>query len=256
MQSKKITVVTVVKNGETYIERSIESVLRQKTDIPFEYIIFDAMSDDGTEGIITQYINDERIQYFREEDSGPSDALNKAFKKATGDILCWVNSDDYLLENTFEEVLRQFNSNPDIDFLYGDYFTKKGENFKYKKKFAFDKNILYYRYMMMPQPSSFWTKSVYDRSGGIDPTFKFSFDYDLFLRMAHLPNFRAKYILKPLSVFELHDEQITAQGDSGFKKERHKAREKLRTELYYVKRFKKIFFTCKMLYLYALRQLL
>ena len=79
VQPKKITLVTVVKNGETYIKRSIESVLRQKTDIPIEYIIFDAMSDDGTEAIIKEYINDKRIQYFREKDSGPSDALNKAF---------------------------------------------------------------------------------------------------------------------------------------------------------------------------------
>lgn len=224
----KISVVTVVKDSQKYISRAIDSVLKQNFQGELEYIIYDCNSTDGTSEIIINYSEkDSRIKYYREKDDGPSDALRKAFDKATGDIYCWINADDYYLKDVFSLMLDEIE---DFDFIYGDYYTKDKDVLTIKKKISFNRDILFYRYMMMPQPSSFWRSNIYHEAGGIDRDFKFAFDYDLFLRMAHLKKFKAKYIPTPLSVFEIHENQITAKGDKHFRKERYIARRKIRNE--------------------------
>lgn len=251
MPVDKISIVTVVKDNAQFIERCLQSVLQQNLDIELEYIIFDAVSSDGTSEIIQKYAKDDcRIKYFRERDDGPSDALRKGFSLATGEILCWINSDDYYLDGTLQTVVDLFKADSRTNFVFGDYFTKSQASLTYKPKFPFNKNVLFYRYMMMPQPSSFWSKDIYIASGGLDPEFSYSFDYDLFLRMGHLPEFRAKYIPSALSVFEIHSAQITAQGDAGFKRERHIARRKIREENRVIYRIRKLMATAMMYALY------
>ena len=92
MDTPLISIVTVVYNGEKYLEDSIKSVLNQSYK-NIEYIIIDGGSTDGTLGIIRKY--EKYISYWvSEPDKGQSDALNKGFKKSTGSILAWLNADD------------------------------------------------------------------------------------------------------------------------------------------------------------------
>jgi glycosyltransferase involved in cell wall biosynthesis len=113
---KLITIITVVKNGETTIERCIKSVLSQNYS-NLEYIIIDGKSSDGTKDIINKYKNN-IAKIIIEDDDGIWDAMNKGIKSANGEIMGFLNSDDYYFDNALETVNNYFSKN-NIDFLFG-----------------------------------------------------------------------------------------------------------------------------------------
>ena len=113
---KKITIITVVKNAENTLENCIKSVLSQNYD-NLEYIVIDGNSSDRTKEIINKYKNNiSRI--IIEDDDGIWDAMNKGIKLADGEIIGFLNSDDYYFNNTLEIVNNYFSKN-NIDFLFG-----------------------------------------------------------------------------------------------------------------------------------------
>ena len=113
---KLITIITVVKNGEATIERCIKSVLNQNYN-NLEYIIIDGKSSDGTKDIINRYKN-HITKIIIEDDNGIWDAMNKGIKNANGEIVGFLNSDDYYFDNVLETVNNYFSKN-NIDFLFG-----------------------------------------------------------------------------------------------------------------------------------------
>ena len=113
---KKITIITVVKNSEKTIERCIKSVLSQNYN-NLEYIIIDGNSSDGTEKIINKYKN-QITKIIIAEDSGIWDAMNRGINLASGEVLGFLNADDYYYDNIFEIVNNYFLNN-NIDFLFG-----------------------------------------------------------------------------------------------------------------------------------------
>ena len=115
-KKKRITIITVVKNAENTLENCIKSVLRQNYD-NLEYILIDGNSSDQTVKIINKYKNNiNRI--IVEEDDGIWDAMNKGIKIANGEIIGFLNSDDYYFNNTLDTVNNYFSKN-NIDFLFG-----------------------------------------------------------------------------------------------------------------------------------------
>tara|TARA_Y100001958_G_C21241649_1_gene569567 strand:- start:3250 stop:4014 length:765 start_codon:yes stop_codon:yes gene_type:complete len=111
----KISIVTVVKNNVNTIEKCIKSVLNQKYK-NIEYIVIDSNSEDGTGDIINKF-KDKISVTIREEDAGIWDAMNKGVKLATGEIIGFLNADDFYYENALEIVQKYF-SKEDIDFLF------------------------------------------------------------------------------------------------------------------------------------------
>src|SRR5262249_25886537 len=104
-----------------YIDRSIRSILNQRYP-DTELIVIDGGSQDGTVAILESYAR--QLAYWRSEpDQGQSDALNKGFRQATGEIVGWLNSDDLYLPGAFQDVARVFNAHPEIDVVYGDWFA-------------------------------------------------------------------------------------------------------------------------------------
>ena len=113
---KKVTIITVVKNAENTLENCIKSVLSQNYN-NLEYIIVDGNSSDRTKEIINKYKNNiSRI--ITGDDDGIWDAMNKGIKLADGEIIGFLNSDDYYFNNTLEIVNDYFSKN-NIDFLFG-----------------------------------------------------------------------------------------------------------------------------------------
>ena len=113
---KKITIITVVKNAENTLENCIKSVLSQNYN-NLEYIVIDGNSSDRTKEIINKYKNNiSRI--IIEDDDGIWDAMNKGIKLADGEIIGFLNSDDYYFDNVLETVNKYFSKN-EIDFLFG-----------------------------------------------------------------------------------------------------------------------------------------
>ena len=115
MKELKISVITPSYNSEKYIEDCIKSVLDQNY-LNFEHLIIDGLSTDSTIDIVKRY---DHVKYISEPDNGLSDALNKGVNLATGDIICWLNSDDYYEKNIFPKVNQIFYDNPDYSWLIG-----------------------------------------------------------------------------------------------------------------------------------------
>ena len=197
----RITIVTPSLNQGAFLEQTIISVLSQNYP-NLEYIIVDGGSNDNSVEIIKKY-QDYLAYWVSEKDAGQTDAIAKGFARATGDILAWLNSDDQYLPGTLVRIGSYFSNNPQSEFVYGDCFLLFSDGSrKLKKKIDFNYSIALYAYGMIPQPSAFWRRKIYDASGGLDISLHYAMDYDLFLRMAKVGVIT--HLRKPLSLFRLH----------------------------------------------------
>lgn len=173
----KVSIITVAYNSIKTIEQTIRSVLSQGySDI--EYIIIDGGSSDGTQDIIKKY--EESIAYWiSESDNGIYDAMNKGLKRATGDIIGIINSDDWYEEGIIEKVVHCFETKP-VEVTYGSIVNvyENGE-----KKIWTERPIETLCFQMaVPHPSVFVKKSVYMQYGLFDLQYKLTADYELLLR--------------------------------------------------------------------------
>lgn len=203
MTHAKITIVTPSYNQGQFLEETILSVLNQ--DYPnLEYIIIDGGSTDNSVDIIKKYEN--HLTYWvSEKDNGQTHAINKGFRKATGDILNWLNSDDTLLPGAISSIARCFASNSIVDFAYGDYVLVDsfGKDIVSRKEIDFDFNILLYSGCFIQQPTCFFRKSVIDEIGLLDEGQDFYMDYEFYLRAAQ-NGFIFHNIRKSLVRFRCH----------------------------------------------------
>jgi glycosyltransferase involved in cell wall biosynthesis len=180
----KISVVTPTYNQGQYIEATIRSVLDQGYP-NLEYIIMDGGSTDGAVEIIEKY--SEHLAYWvSAPDRGQTDALIKGFDRASGDILCWLNSDDLFESRTLQEVAETFTRYPDWQVVYGDSLSidADGHPIGLKKEIPYYRFIWMYDYNYIPQASTFWRRSIYEEVGGLDPRMDLAMDADLWARFA------------------------------------------------------------------------
>jgi len=166
---------------EGYLPRTIESVLSQ--DYPnIEYIVMDGGSTDRTLEILKSY--GDRLTYFSEPDKGPSDAAHKGFQRAHGDIFAWLGADDLYLPGAVRTGVEALMARPEIDVLYGEgnWIDENDAVISRYPTLPFDPKDLEWDCFIC-QPASFIRASAYRRCG-LDPDVNFSFDYDLWIRMA------------------------------------------------------------------------
>tara|TARA_B100000787_G_C16174791_1_gene288400 strand:- start:314 stop:1051 length:738 start_codon:yes stop_codon:yes gene_type:complete len=176
MKKNKISIITVTKNSERYLEKNILSVVNQNYK-NYEHIIIDGKSTDKTINIINKYRN--KIKYFiSEKDKGLYDAMNKGIKKSTGDIIGILNSDDIYYKKSLVVVNNYFNKYKDLDFLFGSVHKHKllhgYEPHKIKWTFGF-----YSTHSI----GFFIKKDAHKKVGSYNIKYKYSADYDLFYRL-------------------------------------------------------------------------
>ena len=117
LKPPRISIITPTLNQAGFIDQTISSVLGQGYP-DLEYIIIDGGSTDGTVDLIRKH--ERHLAYWvSEKDAGQSNAINKGLKRATGDIIAYINSDDYYLDGAFKRVADAYRENPDIDLWYG-----------------------------------------------------------------------------------------------------------------------------------------
>lgn len=219
MNYPKITIITPSFNQGHFIEETICSVLDQKYP-NLDYIIIDGGSSDHTVDIIKKYEN--QLSYWiSEPDKGQSDAINKGFKKASGEIINWLNSDDYYEPGALFKVAEAF-SDKNINMYCGtsrvfgkgsDFFTKGTDIYAGN----LEKTIGRAR---IDQPETFFRKSVWDTLGGVDTRFHFLMDKDFWIR--YLLYFGMDGIKKDsnlLAHFRLHGASKTVSLQEKFQKE-------------------------------------
>ncbi|WP_108947103.1 glycosyltransferase [Shewanella halifaxensis] len=227
----KISVVTPSYNQGKYIEQTILSVLNQNYP-NLEYIVIDGGSDDETADVLAQYA--EHIDYcVSESDRGQSHAINKGFSVATGNIFCWLNSDDQFAPNALKSVALAF-MNKQIDLVAGICEVYHEDKLVHRHFTSCQDGCLPLQELLdldngwnagqfFYQPEVFFTKELWLRAGGaVNETCFYSMDYELWCRFA-LNNAKLVGIGVPLVHFRMHDDQKTAD-EAAFKRELIKVR--------------------------------
>lgn len=170
-------------NQAAYLEQTLTSVLEQ--DYPrLEYLVVDGASTDGSVDIICKYA-DKLAWWISEKDSGQAEAINKGLSRANGEIIAWLNSDDYYLPDAISAVVKTFQENSDVVLVYGNMLAvdEHGETI----------NVLEYGqltledllcFQIIGQPAVFFRREALEKAGNLDITYHCFLDHHLWLRIA------------------------------------------------------------------------
>jgi glycosyltransferase involved in cell wall biosynthesis len=197
-----VSVITPSFNQSKYLEETINSVLNQNYN-NVEHIIIDGGSTDNSVEVIKKYAS--KLAYWiSEKDKGQADAINKGLLKASGDFICWINSDDILYPDFISRRIKEFEQNPDIDMIYGDVdqgpapgdtWIRKGVSTTYN---LMRKTLE----IPIPQQSAIWRRRVLEKTGVLDPKWHVLLDRDYFIRISK--NHNILYVPGALAFFRIH----------------------------------------------------
>ena len=209
-----ISIITPTLNQGNFIAQTIDSVLAQKYPA-LEYLVIDGGSTDQTLAVLREY--ESNLTWSSEADSGQSAAINKGWRRASGEILAWLNSDDLLRPDAIQTITTIFQESPETVMVYGgaDFIDAEGEiisqyptgNWRYS-------NLLKNVTNFLPQPSVFIRREAIARAGWLDESLHYLMDYDLFLRVG----LEGKVQQSPatLSAMRLHADAKSLRALRGF----------------------------------------
>jgi glycosyltransferase involved in cell wall biosynthesis len=179
-----VSIITPSFNQARYLEATINSVLGQ--DYPrIEYIIVDGGSTDGSVDVIKKH-EAKLAWWVSEQDEGQTDAINKGFNRATGDILAWINSDDTYNPRAVGQAVKYLIENPEVGLVYADcnFINEDGQIIGKFNAAQTDLRRLREGYVHIPQQTMFFRANYWQELGPLDPSFYFAMDYDLWTRIA------------------------------------------------------------------------
>ncbi len=210
MPLPRITVVTPSFNQGQFLEQTILSVLGQNYP-DLEYIIIDGGSTDNSVEIISKYA-DSLTHWESKPDRGQAHAINKGFGRATGEIMCWINSDDFFFPHVFHRLVSFFESDK-AELFYGGCLQ-----FNAERKWSvirqpsepFDREL--YRVLaFFDQASTFWTRRLWEAAGTLDETMHYGFDWEWFNRAADHGQFKVLPFI--ISAYRFHASHKTSGGN-------------------------------------------
>jgi glycosyltransferase involved in cell wall biosynthesis len=178
-----VSIITPSFNQASYLEQTICSVLEQD-HARIEYMVVDGGSTDGSLDIIKKYAD--RLAYWvSEKDSGQAEAINKGMARARGEIVAWLNSDDYYLPGAVRAAVKVFDENPEAVLVYADMLAvdesgRTTNEFKYRQLTLED--LLCFQ--IIGQPAVFMRRAAFEKTDGLDTTFHFLLDHLLWIRIA------------------------------------------------------------------------
>jgi len=210
----KISIVTPSYNQGQFLEETIRSVLLQNYP-NLEYIIMDGGSTDNSVAIIKKY--EPWLTYWvSEKDGGQADAIYNGFKRSTGTIIGWLNSDDLFMPGALSSFAEYFVKHPNANLVIsGCVLIDQDTNMILKPNglphFNLGTHVSFRKLFWLGcdfhQPATLWKRNVFFEVGGFDTSLKFSFDYDMYLRISKIsPTHRLKNIV---AAFRLHPESKT-----------------------------------------------
>ena len=211
-----ISITTPSYNQGQFLAKTIESVLSQ--DYPaLEYQILDGGSTDDTVDIIRRYAH--RLAYFTSRpDHGQSDAVNRGWMRSSGEVISWLNSDDYLLPGALDIIAKEFHTDPNLVALIGTCLIANGDGEIVGNKYArtLDLQRLITTSGGVPgQPAVFLRRSILDEIGYLDTHLHYTMDWEYWIRVAlrYHPK-RIKVLYDPLAVLRVWEGTKTLNGVS------------------------------------------
>ncbi|MBI3601373.1 MAG: glycosyltransferase [Candidatus Omnitrophica bacterium] len=198
----KLSIVTPSYNQARFITEAVESV-RDQGYPDVEHLVMDNCSTDATSGILKEYSH---LSLVCEPDRGQSDALNKGFRMASGDIVGWLNADDRYLPGCLKAVADFFTAHPDCDILYGNYrlIDEGSKVLCYRQELPFDLFMLKYLHVLyIPSTTTFFRRRIFEDGNFLDIRYHYAMDYEFFLRLA-LKGYRFSYLPSYLADFRTH----------------------------------------------------
>lgn len=215
----RISVVIPTLNQADTIEDTLASIYGQDYDA-VEIIVADGGSSDGTAAVLERHRH--RLAHLLEgPDRGQSDAINRGFALASGEILCWLNSDDYFLPGALRAVAERFATDPGVRFLVGagDVISKDHRFLRHIPPLALDQAMLlnWKNDQWVMQQCCFWSRSLWQEAGGVDETLHLLMDYDLWFRLSRATT--TAVIDRKLAVMRYHPDVKTVRQRSRLQEE-------------------------------------
>lgn len=218
MSLPSLSVITPTFNGADYLEDAILSVNRQ-SGVAAEHIVIDAASTDGTLEILQRHPH---LRWISEPDGGQSDAINKGFLMATGDLVGWLNADDYYLPGGLEAIARAADEHPEADVIHGDcvFVDPEGRVVRSKVEHDFDFQVLLYFGCYIPSTSTFFRRRLIERGLLLDCDYRVAMDFEFFTRLARL-GCAFHYCPRFIAAFRWHQDNVSLQNTERRAYERH-----------------------------------
>jgi glycosyltransferase involved in cell wall biosynthesis len=227
----RISIVTPSFRQAEFIEETLRSVLLQGYP-NLQYMVIDGGSTDGTTAILERY--DPWLSYWvSEKDRGQSEAINKGFARADGEILAWLNSDDLLMPGALAEVARRWLqqrgrliAGPVIWFEH----HSGAETLRHQRGLTFAEMVQHWtKRCEFHQPGVFFPRELAMSLGGVDESLRYAMDYDLFCRL--LRHTDAEIVEQPLARFRYHAGSKTGGEGDLFLVERHQCSQRYWADL-------------------------
>jgi glycosyltransferase involved in cell wall biosynthesis len=198
-----VSIVTPSFNQAPFLEETIRSVLDQ--DYPrIEYIVIDGGSTDGSLEIIRRH-QSQLAHWSSEEDMGQTDAINRGFSLAHGDVLAWLNSDDTYRPGAVKEAVAYLRDHPEVGMVYGHayYVAGDGHVLAPYPTGVTDLKGLRRGVTTIPQQAMFFRSKLWRMVGPLDPSFYYAMDYDLWVRIAEVTPIAL--CRRPWANFRIHE---------------------------------------------------
>lgn len=206
----QLSIITPSFNQGKFIKDTLDSVLIKQDSCDLEHIVFDGGSQDETVPILKEYSKEYcNLVWYSASDGGQSDAINKGLQISKGEIIAYINSDDYYLPDVLSKVLKTFQENPEVDFLYGDMFLVNASGHKIKRVKSLRTSLWHHFYSFpFPQQSCFWRRRILELLPEFNIKNKTCMDAEYF---AHVLTHKLTFyrVSEPLACFRIHSESIT-----------------------------------------------
>lgn len=206
MELPTISVITPSRNSGAYLEDALLSVAEQQ-GVLAEHLVQDSLSKDNTLAILRKF---PAVRWQWESDCGQSDAINRGFLRAKGELVGWLNADDYYLPGGLEAIAQAAAEHPEADVFHGDcvFVDDGGSITRSKVEHEFDGDILYYFGCYIPSTATFFRRRVIERGYLLDRDFEVCMDFEYFVRLADA-GFRFHYVPRFIAAFRWHGDNIS-----------------------------------------------
>ena len=192
-----------------YLRTALQSIRTQRA--PVELAVLDASPDDAAEQVVQEYAASVAYRYHR-ADAGQAAAIQEGWARTRGDIVAWLNADDYYFPDTLARVATVFRANPEVDVVYGHgvYVSAGGAFQTYFP--ALDRHITSLtRSCVVCQPACFVRRRALECVGDLDSTLHYTMDWDLWLRL-YRAGCTFRFLDAPLAVVRVHPATKTLSG--------------------------------------------